>query len=192
MSKERKIPPDWELRIKWNIKLFKALNGRRSKFLDRFYKYYFRLGKSYTLPLFLPIFFIYGKWEALIHLTISLLLTGIAMPVIKYTFRHQRPSKLLDDVYLLEPVGFKSFPSADAAYAFTFFGVMLFYGSWWIILLLLIYALLIGYGRVYMGAHFPLDVIVGSFIGFSAGICGYYLVAPVGDIFSEFFPNFHY
>ncbi|WP_293447646.1 phosphatase PAP2 family protein [Persephonella sp.] len=192
MSEKRIIPPNWEIKIKWNVRLFKAVNSRRSPYLDKFYRYFFRLGKSYTLPLFLPVFFIYGKWEALIHLTTSLLLTGIIMPVIKYTFRHQRPSKLLDDVYLLEPVGFKSFPSADAAYAFTLFSVMLFYGSWWIILIMLVYALLIGYGRVYMGAHFPLDVIVGSFIGLSAGICGYFLLAPVESILLDIFSNFQH
>ncbi len=175
MAKERIIPPDWELRIKWNVKLFRAINNKRSKFLDKFYKYFFRLGKSYTLPVFLPFFYIYGRWEALLHLTVSLLITGILMPALKYTFRHQRPSKLLEDVYLLEPVGFKSFPSADAAYAFTLLGVILFYGSWWIILLFIIYALLIAFGRVYMGAHFPVDVLVGSLIGFLSGIAGYYL-----------------
>ncbi|WP_297455562.1 phosphatase PAP2 family protein [Persephonella sp.] len=175
MAKERVIPPDWELRIRWNVKLFRAINNKRSKFLDKFYKYYFRLGKSYTLPLFLPFFYIYGRWEALIHLTISLIITGILMPALKYTFRHQRPSKLLEDVYLLEPVGFKSFPSADAAYAFTLLGVILFYGSWWIILLFIIYALLIAFGRIYMGAHFPIDVLVGALTGIISGIAGYYL-----------------
>lgn len=192
MPEQRKIPPDWEIKIKWNVKLFRGINRKRSRFLDIFYKYFFRLGKSYTLPLFLPVFFIYGKWEAIIHLTVSLLITGVVMPAIKYTFRHQRPSKLLDDVYLLEPVGFKSFPSADAAYAFTLFSVMLFYGSWWIILLMFVYAVLIGYGRVYMGAHFPLDVMVGSFIGFSAGICGYFLLAPVESVLLDIFSNFQH
>jgi len=129
MSEKRVIPPDWELRIKWNVRLFKAINSRRNPFLDRFYRYFFRLGKSYTLPLFIPIFYISGGFNSLVHLTVSLIITGILMPALKYTFRHKRPSKLMDDVYLMEPVTLKSFPSADAAFAFTLLGVVIFYGS---------------------------------------------------------------
>ncbi|WP_457627885.1 phosphatase PAP2 family protein [Persephonella sp.] len=174
MAEKRLIPPDWELKIKWNVKLFYAINSRRSRFLDKFYRYFFRLGKSYTLPVFLPFFYFSGGIEALIHLTVSLLITGIMMPSIKYTFRHQRPSKLLEDVHLLEPVTLKSFPSADAAYAFTLLGVILFYGNPLVDAIFVIYALLIAYGRVYMGAHFPVDVIVGALLGLLSSVAGYW------------------
>ncbi|WP_457640049.1 phosphatase PAP2 family protein [Persephonella sp.] len=179
MADKRLIPPDWELRIKWNVKLFYLINSKRSRFLDRFYRYFFRLGKSYTLPVFLPFFYLTGGVDALVHLAVSLLLTGIIMPAMKYTFRHQRPSKLLKNVHLLEPVTLKSFPSADAGYAFTLLGVIIFYGSVWVVLLFAVYALLIAYGRVYMGAHFPVDVIVGGVIGFASGVAGYYLFKAV-------------
>ncbi|NPA12539.1 MAG: phosphatase PAP2 family protein [Aquificae bacterium] len=175
MAEKRLIPPDWELKIKWNVKLFYLINSKRSKFLDRFYRYFFKLGKSYTLPIFLPFFYFSGGWESLIHLTVSLAITGILMPAIKYTFRHQRPSKLLKDVHLLEPVSLKSFPSADTAYAFTLLGVILFYGSLPVVALFVVYALLIAYGRVYMGAHFPVDVIVGAVIGLLSAVAGYYI-----------------
>ncbi|WP_456400539.1 phosphatase PAP2 family protein [Persephonella sp.] len=175
-DKERIIPNDWQLKIKWNVRLFYLINSKRSKILDKFYKYYFRLGKSYTLPVFLPFFYFSGKLEGLIHLAVSLIITGILMPAIKYTFRHQRPYRLLEDVHLLEPVTLKSFPSADTAYAFTLLSVIFFYGSLPVILFFLIYAVLIGYGRVYMGAHFPLDVITGAVIGIFSGLIGKYLL----------------
>ncbi len=173
MQEKRIIPNDWELRFKWNVKLFYFINSRRSKFLDKFYRYFFRLGKSYTLPVFLPFFYFYGKWEALIHLTISLIITGIMMPALKYTFRHKRPTALLKEVHLLEPVSLKSFPSADTAYAFTLLGVILFYAPWYITFLFSVYAFLIAYGRVYMGAHFPIDVLVGGALGFFSGVIGF-------------------
>jgi len=174
MAEKRLIPPDWELKIKWNVRLFHAINSKRNRFLDRFYKYFFRLGKSYTLPVFLPFFYFSGGIDALVHLAVSLLITGIMMPSIKYTFRHQRPSKLLDNVHLLEPVTLKSFPSADTAYAFTLLGVILFYGNIWIDIVFVVYALLIAYGRVYMGAHFPIDVIVGALVGVVSSIAGFF------------------
>ena len=98
------------------------------------------------------------------------------MPALKYTIRHKRPSALLENVNLLEPVSLKSFPSADSGYVFTIFTVSLFYGNIYLSLILLIIALIIGYGRVYMGAHFPLDVLVGYFFGFLAGILENYLI----------------
>ncbi len=172
MAEKRIIPPDWELKIKWNVKLFRLINSKRSKVLDRFYRYFFYMGKTYSLIVFFPIFFAVAGIKGVLHLTISLIITGILMPFLKYTFRHKRPSKLLNDVYLLEPVTLKSFPSADAAFAFTVTGVMLFYGNLWIDLVFIIYALLIAYGRIYMGAHFPVDVIVGSVIGLFSAFAG--------------------
>ncbi len=166
---------DWQTSLKWNVNLFYKINSKRSKFLDRFYMIYFRMGKSYSLPVYLPFFLYYGGKKGIVHLVISILITGIVMPAIKYTFRHKRPSVLLDKVYILEHVKLKSFPSADAAYVFTLFGIIIFYAPWYIDLLFLLNALVIGYGRIYMGAHFPLDVLVGSIIGLISGISGYYI-----------------
>ncbi|WP_457641980.1 phosphatase PAP2 family protein [Persephonella sp.] len=182
MSEERRIPNDWQLKIKWNVKLFYIINSKRSKYLDIFYKYYFRLGKSYTLPVFIPFFYYYGKWIAILHLTTALIITGIIMPLIKYTFRHQRPYKLLENVNLLEPVTLKSFPSADTAYAFTLAGVIIFYAPVSIIALFFIYALLIAYGRVYMGAHFPVDVLVGGVLGSLSACLAKYILPLIIDI----------
>ena len=174
MDKKRFIPNDWQLKIKWNVKLFKFINSKRNKFLDKFYKYFYLMGKSYSIPIFLPVFYIEGGKKAVIHLIISLILTGIFMPLLKYTFRHQRPVKLLDNVVLLEPVSLKSFPSADTALAFTILGVIIFYGTPLIIFIFSIYALLIAFGRIYMGAHFPVDVLTGAFIGFISAYTGFY------------------
>ncbi len=166
------IPNNWQLKFKWNIKLFHLINSKRNKTLDKFYKKFYLLGKSYSLPLFLPFFYIEGGLKAVIHLIISLIITGIMMPTLKYTFRHQRPVKLLNNVNLLEPVSLKSFPSADTALAFTILGVMLFYGSLPVLILFSIYAFLIAIGRIYMGAHFPIDVIVGALSGLTSAYLG--------------------
>ncbi len=99
------------------------------------------------------------------------------MPTLKYIFRHKRPSSLLENVYLLEPVSLKSFPSADSGYVATIFGVSLFYGSLPLSVILFILMILVGYGRVYMGAHFPLDVITGYTIGILSAVAGFYLIS---------------
>lgn len=175
MDKKRFIPNDWQLKIKWNIKFFKFINSKRNKYLDKFYKYFYLMGKSYVIPLILPVFYLEGGKRAVIHLVVSLILTGIMMPLLKYTFRHKRPVKLLDNVFLLEPVSLKSFPSADTALAFTILGVIIFYGNPLTIFIFFIYALLIAFGRIYMGAHFPIDVLTGALIGLLSAYTGIYI-----------------
>lgn len=171
---------DWETKIRWNVKLFYLINGKRSQFLDRFYKYFFYMGKSYSLPIYIALFFIFNlKSKPILHLTISLILTGILMPILKYTFKHKRPYSLLDNVNLLEPVSLKSFPSADSAYVFTIFSVCIFYNEPVLSSLLFLISIIIGYGRVYMGAHFPLDVFVGYLSGFLSAVAGFYIMGLV-------------
>jgi len=167
---------DWQAKIKWNVKIFKLINGKRSKFLDKFYKKFYLLGKSYSLILFLPIFYYFGKIQGLMELFIALFIIVFLMPAIKHIFQHKRPVKLLDDVHLLEPVTLKSFPSADTAYAFVLFGISIFFFPVWLILIMLIYAVLIGFGRIYMGAHFPIDVIVGAILGLFSSFIAHIII----------------
>ncbi len=167
---------DWQVDIDWNVKLFRLINSRRFKFLDKFYKKFYLMGKSYSLIIFYPIFYYFGKLPAVFDLTLSMIITGIIMPLIKYTFRHQRPAKLLENVHLLEPVSLKSFPSADTAYAFTLFGVSLFYFPVWAIFLMGVYAFLIAFGRIYMGAHFPIDVFTGAVLGLLSAFLSHILI----------------
>lgn len=167
---------DWEIKIKWNVKLFYFINSRRNKFLDKFYKYFFLMGKTYSLPVYLFLFYISCGMQAIKYLVVSLIITGILMPTIKYSFRHKRPSSLLENVVLLEPVSLKSFPSADSAYVSTIFSVAVICGNIYLSLLLFVIALIIGYGRVYMGAHFPLDVLAGYIFGFLSALTGFYII----------------
>lgn len=167
---------DWETKIKWNIKLFYLINSRRNRFLDRFYRYFFYMGKSYSLPVYFFLFWIFGlEKESYVHLVAGLLVAGVVMPALKYTFRHKRPSSLLENVYLLEPVSLKSFPSADSGYVATIFAVSMFYGQSVLSGILFFIMLIVGYGRVYMGAHFPLDVLVGFLLGFGCAAAGFYV-----------------
>ncbi len=66
------------------------------------------------------------------------------------------------------PVYGPSFPSAHAANNFAVAAVfLLFFRRWgW---LLLVSAALVSYSRVYVGSHWPLDVLAASFIGVTVG-----------------------
>jgi len=68
-----------------------------------------------------------------------------------------------------EPIaifGGESFPSGHATTAFIFATpFMLLYKKYWIQISAAAYGVLMGYARIFLGVHFPLDVFVGSLIG---------------------------
>jgi membrane-associated phospholipid phosphatase len=69
-----------------------------------------------------------------------------------------------------------SFPSGHTATAFAMFTVIALFVSnknyQWLFLIL---AVGVGYSRVYLGQHFLLDILAGSFIGVLCGISAYYI-----------------
>ena len=77
-----------------------------------------------------------------------------------------RPGKQYDNIRLLGIMnnGKKSFPSNHASNTMAFAIAFSFIFSWaaWVMIPL---SLLIGYSRIYCGAHFPLDVLAGWLIG---------------------------
>lgn len=147
-----------------NVSIFYLINHNRHFLLDLFFQYFRLLGKGWVLvPAFVVVFLLEGERLRLFLATI--IIESITVYLLKALFSTPRPASVLRDVYLLEPLHQKSFPSGDTAMAFalaTFFsqGAPL-----WLKAILWIYALLIGYGRVYLGVHFPLDVVAGALIG---------------------------
>jgi len=100
----------------------------------------------------------------------------ISAGVIKSLLPRMRPCKvpqLIESIRLLVPCGSgKSFVSAHAT---NHFAVAVLIGNLLkpefprLLLILLIWAATIAYGQVYVGVHFPSDVICGAFLGMIIG-----------------------
>ncbi|MGZ3707688.1 MAG: phosphatase PAP2 family protein, partial [Bdellovibrionota bacterium] len=90
--------------------------------------------------------------------------------VIKHFSKRPRPSKTLEgfSALLVDPDPY-SFPSAHSACAWAVavtLGVAL--GAGWPIWMS--YAFLISYSRIHVGAHYPLDVLIGTAIGIAIAL----------------------
>lgn len=161
--------------------LFLYLNSELAKFPDL----QFNLTQLGDVLIFFPlvsIFILYAPkvWEALLT---SALISLIVSATLKKLFAIPRPAAILDnDSFVIigrTLTGKSSLPSGHSIATFVVITVLLFafmpqknkHKIFWSFLILTI-GLIIAFSRVGVGAHYPLDVIIGSTIGYIVTIIG--------------------
>lgn len=89
--------------------------------------------------------------------------------VLKDLFMRERPCKTLLNVHLLVPCGSGySLPSTHAANNFTFASIV-FLTNARLKVVCLVFASLVAISRVFVGVHYPFDVLLGAIVGTSIG-----------------------
>ena len=164
---------------------FLLLNTDLGNGADHFFTFFSYLGDG-LLWIPLIVYFIYKEGKKLLPLLItSFALTTAFTQACKYLIvpDELRPTAAITNAFIHTVQGVTvhataSFPSGHTATAFVFYLIfcLVFENKLWLIAGLL-YALIVGYSRVYLAQHFPFDV--------AAGI----LVAIVSVILSLFVQN---
>lgn len=184
-----------DLLIQWDYWLFEILNGQlHASFFDTIIPFW--RNKYFWIPmyLFVILFFIYNYPKKAIYLIGFTILAvfladQISSGFFKPYFNRLRPchqGEIITSLRNLVPCGSgKSFTSSHAtthfAIAITWI-TMFFHRFPRITPLLLFWAATISYGQIYVGVHFPLDVVVGAMVGTLIGwTCGYWAVR-FGDL----------
>jgi len=169
--------------LSFDRSLFFSLNGLHTSWLDPVM--YWLSNTWVWLPLFVFLFYLVirvFRWKTLtvlaavaIMITVSDQLSNIA----KKETRRLRPSNDLEmtsSVHIVNGYrgGDYGFYSAHASntFALAFFLIILFQKRYrYLYLLLLSWAGLMSYTRIYLGVHYPLDVFIGTAAGCLLGWC---------------------
>jgi membrane-associated phospholipid phosphatase len=152
---------------------FLALNTDLGPVADSFFHYWTYMGDGAVWVVVIVLVYIYQKKCMPLVVAAIIISTLITQFTKNYIYPSEpRPTYGLIDMQKIHTVSgvellkVNSFPSGHTGTAFTVFliGCLLIRGRWFIIIGLC-YAVLVGYSRIYLAQHFPLDVGAGIFTG---------------------------
>jgi undecaprenyl-diphosphatase len=174
---------DWLLELDRQVLIY--LNGQHTPWLDPVMLF---ITETFVwVPLYVSLIYLTVKdyrkeaWIAIIGVAITILLSDqITASIMKPYFARLRPSQeptLIGIIHLVSGYkgGLYGFASSHAANTFgtaTFFWLLFGEKRKWIGALYL-WAALMTYTRIYLGVHYPGDILVGGLVGGLSGIVGY-------------------
>ncbi len=152
--------------------LFRALDQAGSNLAtDLVFAAFTFLGMSYVLILVIIPLWLKGKRAVAFDIILLIIISDIVSEVVKTVIERPRPAEVLSNVRMLDwgfvtsASGF-SFPSGHALRSFAvgaYLALSLRGGPWWAASLAS--AVMIGLSRIYLGLHWPSDVLAGAAIG---------------------------
>jgi membrane-associated phospholipid phosphatase len=158
----------------WAFRFFN-LRGSRPVWLDRTMLGFTQLGSGIASIAIGLVLFLAGYRLGAYELLLGTLSLWIVVELIKALVRRSRPFARITEARI---VGYRavglSFPSGHTSQAFFMATLMAshFHASAWIVFLLYTIALFVGITRMYVGAHYPRDVLAGAILGSAWGLLG--------------------
>ena len=111
---------------------------------------------------------------------IATLIATLIVNLFKLYLNFPRPPLILDNslINIIGPALYShSFPSGHTVTIFTLTGILIFYlRTFYLKVLMVFFAILIGVSRIAVGVHWPSDVLSGAAIGLFCAVAGVFIV----------------
>ncbi len=164
---------------------FFLLNTYHPSWLDEFFKLITNFGDGLFNIVVVAVLLFFGKKKKATTVLLSYATSGLVAQGLKRIFHMPRPKIFLEEAALHYPnfvegvnlYGSNSFPSGHTTSAFALAtAIVLVYKKKRISFYALLFAVLIGYSRIYLAQHFLQDVLLGAIIGTIFALISYYQV----------------
>ena len=158
----------------FDLKIISYIQSLENEYLTVFYKMITIIADTYQSAIItiLLVTFLYFKkhYRVALFLAITMTTCGLAMPLLKNIFSRERPN-----FYRLIEISGYSFPSGHTTSATTMYltlaiillSIMKKLNKYFVFSIAVLGIVIIGGSRIYLGVHYPTDVMAGICLGIS-------------------------
>lgn len=155
-----------------DINLLRYINLNRDRSLDPFFIF---ITNGVTpiciaVPIILFLWSLFRKQLILqkksIYIGFSVIISSLISTLLKVSINRIRPFSAYSFIEKVTNVTSASFPSGHTSTAFVIAtSLSIAFPKWYVIVFSFLWALTIGYSRMYLGVHYPSEVFAGAIIG---------------------------
>ncbi len=157
--------------------IFLIFNVRwpRPIWLDRMMLGFTQIGSGFTALGLALILYLFSERLLFYELILGTLTLWLVVELLKFLIHRSRPFIRLDQARIIGfPARGRSFPSGHTSQVFFMATLMSqhFQTGVWVAILLYAVAFFVAITRIYVGAHYPRDVLAGAILGSAWGLLG--------------------